>query len=267
MNYEKHYYSLIFTRKLLNRKKEKTVYYEKHHILPKSCGGTNEEENLVFLTFKEHFIAHVLLTKMYEGELKRKMCYALWRMSNISKNHKRILSSSQYKICKEAERKAKENHIVTEITRKKISVGNTGKKRTIEMNLANSLARRGKTHLTSEETKKKISNSNKGKTRTAEMNLANSLRNLGNIQSEETKKKRSDKLIGKSRPQEVINKIRKNNPLRKEVICSNGIIYDSVNDAVRQLNLSQANVSAICNGRRKSTMGLAFSFLNKEQKQ
>ena len=31
-------------------------YYEKHHIQPKSLGGSNKKENLVRLTAREHFI-------------------------------------------------------------------------------------------------------------------------------------------------------------------------------------------------------------------
>lgn len=36
-------------------------YHERHHIIPKCCGGTNDEENLIDLFPKEHFIAHKLL--------------------------------------------------------------------------------------------------------------------------------------------------------------------------------------------------------------
>lgn len=36
-------------------------YHERHHIVPKSCGGGNEQENLIDLYAREHFIAHKLL--------------------------------------------------------------------------------------------------------------------------------------------------------------------------------------------------------------
>lgn len=36
-------------------------YHECHHIIPKSCGGTNDKDNLIDLFAKEHFIAHKLL--------------------------------------------------------------------------------------------------------------------------------------------------------------------------------------------------------------
>lgn len=36
-------------------------YHERHHILPKCMGGTNDEENLIDLFAREHYIAHRLL--------------------------------------------------------------------------------------------------------------------------------------------------------------------------------------------------------------
>ena len=53
---------------------------EKHHIIPKSIGGSNSNDNLVKLTPREHFICHILLTKFTEGINKRKMVYASNRM-------------------------------------------------------------------------------------------------------------------------------------------------------------------------------------------
>lgn len=50
--------------------------HEKHHILPKSLGGGNYN-NIVIFTFREHYIAHLLLTKFTKGKNKSKMCFAL----------------------------------------------------------------------------------------------------------------------------------------------------------------------------------------------
>jgi hypothetical protein len=43
-------------------------YVEIHHVIPKCIGGNNEKNNLVGLTPKEHFIAHYLLTKIYDND-------------------------------------------------------------------------------------------------------------------------------------------------------------------------------------------------------
>lgn len=46
-------------------RKNAPCYVEQHHITPKCLGGTNESDNLVFLTAREHFIAHHLLHRAY----------------------------------------------------------------------------------------------------------------------------------------------------------------------------------------------------------
>ena len=58
--------------------------YEIHHIIPKSLGGSDEEDNLIKLTLREHFIVHKLLYEHY-NELKDDRRYsigqAFWLMS------------------------------------------------------------------------------------------------------------------------------------------------------------------------------------------
>ena len=75
IRYLRGYYNLIKYAQNQNRSKE-TDYYERHHIIPRSFGGTNKPDNLVLLTAKEHYIAHYLLTKFTEGNMKRKAVYA-----------------------------------------------------------------------------------------------------------------------------------------------------------------------------------------------
>ena len=105
-NYFKHYEQLCSTRKLLNRSKGTDVYYEKHHIIPKSVGGSNSPDNLVLLTAREHYIAHLLLYNHYKaigGNDFRKMSFALVSMLSTNKNLSRdILNSRQYALIKEA---------------------------------------------------------------------------------------------------------------------------------------------------------------------
>jgi hypothetical protein len=66
---------------------------EKHHIVPKSLGGNNVG-NLVYLTYREHYICHKLLVKMHpDGTLERKkMVYALWWMSKTRAGKTKITS-------------------------------------------------------------------------------------------------------------------------------------------------------------------------------
>jgi NUMOD3 motif len=50
-----------------------TGYIERHHIIPKSLSGKDSSDNLVDLTAREHFICHLLLTKMVTGTDRYKM--------------------------------------------------------------------------------------------------------------------------------------------------------------------------------------------------
>ena len=59
-------------------------YSEKHHIIPRSIGGSDDKENLVFLSAREHFVAHQLLVKIYF--YNQKLIFALRRMKNGGTN-------------------------------------------------------------------------------------------------------------------------------------------------------------------------------------
>lgn len=76
--YTRWYNSIVSNRK--QNLLDSSVYQEKHHIIPKSLGGSNKKENIVVLTAREHFICHRLLVKMTEGNDKVKMSYAIRTM-------------------------------------------------------------------------------------------------------------------------------------------------------------------------------------------
>ena len=69
-------------------------YCEKHHIVPKCLGGTDEPQNLVLLPAKAHYIAHLLLCRIYPEN--RRILHAFAAMALISKNHKRKINSRIY---------------------------------------------------------------------------------------------------------------------------------------------------------------------------
>ena len=71
-------YSKLYYKITSNAKQRITEgYTELHHIIPQSMSGSNDKENLVELTAREHFICHWLLIKMTEGKDRSKMLYAL----------------------------------------------------------------------------------------------------------------------------------------------------------------------------------------------
>jgi hypothetical protein len=101
--YYNYYYNII------NNAKSRTFgdgeYFEKHHILPRSMGGDNSNNNIVKLTPREHFICHLLLPKMTTGLYRYKMVHAIWQMSICDHNGKRYKPSSRvYEILKKQRR-------------------------------------------------------------------------------------------------------------------------------------------------------------------
>ena len=99
MNYQKIYNNIIEKRKVVIP----SGYVEEHHIIPRSLGGTDDKSNLVKLTAKEHFICHLLLTKMYPKDTVEyyKMSHAFTLMLTNSKNQQRYVTSIKYKKIRE----------------------------------------------------------------------------------------------------------------------------------------------------------------------
>ena len=85
MNYKRLYNNIVTNAQL----QERDCYTEKHHIVPRSLGGEDTEDNLVHLTAREHFIAHWLLSKFTEGKDRGKMIKALSLMRADSKYQER----------------------------------------------------------------------------------------------------------------------------------------------------------------------------------
>lgn len=70
-------------------------YSEKHHIVPRSHGGSNKKDNLISLTPRQHFIAHRMLWKAYGGSMTR----AFFLMSKADRYGK--IGSKTYAIARE----------------------------------------------------------------------------------------------------------------------------------------------------------------------
>lgn len=130
MNHQKIYEFIIQKAKLENRIKLRKgnvdyIYYENHHILPRCLGGTDEKENLVLLTAREHYVCHKLLTYIYNGN--RKIVLSFHRMM-FDKVKNRKISSRDYaylKFLRFITPMSKETRLLMSKTRKerKIAVG------------------------------------------------------------------------------------------------------------------------------------------------
>jgi hypothetical protein len=185
-------------------------YTEKHHILPKSLGGSDKITNLVYLTAREHFICHWLLTKIYsEGEEHWKMINAFRMMRAENPSQKRYAT----KITARVYSNLKEEYSILQSERYK-GTGNGfyGKKHSEEVKNRISEANKGdKNGAKRPETKKKIAETKIGKKRESfsEEWLNNLSKNHKSKQpgfdgsiSEETRKKIGDKIRGRKQTEE-----------------------------------------------------------------
>jgi hypothetical protein len=84
---------------IIDRAKNRVLscYVERHHVIPKSCGGSDDKSNLVKLTAKEHFIVHLLLTKILKGNNKAKMILAFNFMCDLKKKNSRLFDNLRSK--------------------------------------------------------------------------------------------------------------------------------------------------------------------------
>jgi hypothetical protein len=76
---------------------DKLTYSEGHHIVPSSLGGPDTADNIVSLSAREHFIVHLLLTKMTTGLKRCKMSYAFsFMLIRNSKLQERYFPNSKW---------------------------------------------------------------------------------------------------------------------------------------------------------------------------
>jgi len=179
---------------IINRAKNRLLegYSERHHIIPKCMGGTNDKKNLVVLTSKEHFIIHKILVELYPNE--RGLVYAAFMMSNMT-NTKNKKLKRQYNICSAEYARLRESYSkVLSMNKKGTTPWNKGIPRTEETKRKMSEALKGrkptfKGKKHSDEAKRKISEKNKGhKYR------------VGTTHTEESKQKMRIAALGRTSP-------------------------------------------------------------------
>lgn len=162
MDYKKHYDLLI--SKAINRDFKTLPYTEKHHIVPRSEGGTDDIYNIVRLTAREHFLAHWLLFRI-DPTIKSRV-FSFWRMCNgrgsTPKEHWVVISSRCYEESRmahsEAISKALKGKKKSPEHIKKVADKIRGLKRTEEQK-----AKLRKPHNMSEEGKMRIINAHKSR--------------------------------------------------------------------------------------------------------
>lgn len=212
MNKYKNWYNQI----IASGKSSRLPGYERHHILPKSLGGTDDKLNLIYITTREHFVCHWLLTKIYPtGEEHWKMLNALRMMRAGNPNQARYntkITSRVYAKLKEeysrlqSERVSKENNPMfgdkffrSEEGKQKQRQAVTGDKNGAKQSQA----------------RKKITESKLGKTRdpfndkwkqNLSMNHKSKQPGFDGSFSEETKQKMREKALGRKQDAATIKK-------------------------------------------------------------
>lgn len=199
--YTKWYYAIISAA----QHRQIIGYVEKHHIVPRSIGGSDLENNLVCLTAREHFICHLLLTKMTIGHHRELMKFAVGKFIQAAPGQHRSFTSWEYQIIREHISMARTGKKHSDVTKKKMSEkakgripwnkGVVGIVHSQESNQKRSATMKGRS--ISIEHKAKISNSKYGKP-SGMLGKQHPLKGTkGNWQhSEETKKKLSDQKRG-----------------------------------------------------------------------
>ena len=93
MTYIEFIQSVLNTRGRFNCGDE---YCERHHIIPKCMDGTNDEENLIDLYAREHFIAHKLLAEENPDNRKLQLAYVCMSFVKNDREHRYQLDEYEY---------------------------------------------------------------------------------------------------------------------------------------------------------------------------
>ena len=197
-------------------------YVESHHILPRCLGGSDNKENLVDLYPEEHYLAHLLLCKIYPNN--QKLLYAAMNMTTGSMVYNGKRNNKVYGWLRRqyAESMSGDNNparrnpnLQKEAAKKRV-----GQKRTVETKARMSAAQKGRTF--SEETKLKMAEAAKNRlpiseeTRTKLKQRAPNPYWTGKTMSSETKAKMSAVQKGKTMSEEAKAKMRIAAKIREE---------------------------------------------------
>ena len=170
---------------ITDRARSRTLegYVERHHVVPRSLGGSDDVGNLVSLTAREHFVCHWLLTKIYTGEARHKMINAMYIMRAEGPYQKRYESKITSRVY----------NTLREEYSKYISNLNKGRVQPLEENIKQKAAQTGRKRAPfSDEWREKMSKSKQGENNNR----------YGAVVLESTRQKIGDKIRGRKQTDE-----------------------------------------------------------------
>ncbi len=180
--YSKIYMNIVNKAISCNRLKTKKthkdyIYFENHHILPKSIyseySNLNENKwNSVLLTPKEHFICHILLWKHYryinDKNATIKMSMALRKMNNNNTYNSKVyeklkLNLKHTQLTKDKMSNSFKGRIFSQEHKENLSKANKGNSRgSLSQEHKDKISQAGMDRIVSKATRKKLSDLKKG---------------------------------------------------------------------------------------------------------
>ena len=119
MNYQRIYDELISAAELRGwiKHASEDAYTETHHKIPKCMNGSDNVDNLVELSAREHYIAHWLLYKIHKSP---RLAHA-WALMCVRDKNQRRYTSHSFKYAKLAKSKAMRGRKLSESHKRKVS--------------------------------------------------------------------------------------------------------------------------------------------------
>jgi hypothetical protein len=220
-----------------NGKTSKAPGDERHHIVPRSLDGSDDLSNIAFISPREHFICHWLLTKIYPtGEEHWKMINAFRMMRAENPNQQRYstkITSRVYENLKkeysalQSTRVSGENNPMygrthTEEAKRAISKKNVGKKLTAQQIAKQIESQTGRKRAPfTDEWRANLSASKQGKNNNR----------FGVEVSKETRRKIGDKIRGRKQTDEekLVRSLANKGKTREKLLCPHCAQLISVN--------------------------------------
>lgn len=236
-------------------------YHERHHIIPKSLGGSNDESNLIDLFAREHFEAHRLLAIENPDDWKIVNAWTMMAFVKDKNQDRYQLTAEEYEEAKRALSMAKKT-LYEENPEKHPMYGKHHKEESKEKMRGPRPSMTGDNHPMynkhpSDETRKKISKNH------ADVSGVNNPF-YGRCMSEDQRKKISEAKKG--------NVVGKDNPRARKVAQYDSElnlirIWDYIKQATIELGISNSNICSCCKGRLKSAGGFIWRYIEDDTEQ